>query len=98
MSPVGIYDCTVYRSAAADDICCIQPFRPLLALELDCLAFIQRLIPGVLNRREVNEYVFSCRTLNESIAFCAIKPLHYATFLHIDSFAIQPCHTSSVLP
>ena len=50
-------------------------------VELDLLAFSQRLKAAVLNVAEMNEHIAACFTVNESKAFGIIEPL-YGTCLH----------------
>src|SRR5277367_1014799 len=64
----------------------VQSFRPLLALELDGLAFVEALIAVFLNRGEVDEDIFSSRALNEAITLGPVEPLHDTVFPHCDSF------------
>src|SRR5688500_1389091 len=60
----------------------LQPFRALLYLEFHFGAFIQAAVAICLNRGKVNKNIVAARTLDESIAFCGIKPLHGTFFLH----------------
>lgn len=60
----------------------IQPFRTLLALEIDSVAFIECLEPALLNRRKMHKYIFAGRALNESVTLGPAKPLHNTTFAH----------------
>src|SRR6516164_4937232 len=60
----------------------LQPFRPLLDLELHLRAFIQAAIPVRLDCRKMYEHVIAAGTLDESIALCCVKPLHNSFFLH----------------
>jgi len=53
--------------------------RALLALddiELDLIAFFERLVSVQLNRRVVNEYIWSVFASDESVALSIVKPLH----------------------
>jgi hypothetical protein len=61
----------------------LQTLWSLLHLELHLRAFIQRTITVRLDRRKVNEYVVAARTLDKSVAFGGVKPLHNTFFLHV---------------
>jgi len=60
----------------------LQALGSLLHLELDLRAFIQAAVAARLDGRKVNEHIIAARSLDESIAFGGIKPLHSAFFLH----------------
>src|SRR5260370_39905375 len=74
---------TVLRDA--ENVGRAEPFGTLLALELDGLAFIQRLVALLLDGGEMDEDVFAGVALDEAIAFGAVEPLHYTRFLHSPS-------------
>jgi len=76
----------------------IQALRTLLAFELNCFTLVQRLVSGVLDGGEMYEHIFSGRTLDEPIAFCAVKPLHNPVFLHIHSFGELPLFAFGSVP
>src|ERR1700744_6782529 len=67
---------------AADNVGRIQSLRTLLTLELHSLTFIQRLVPILLNRREVHKHIFAGGALDESITLCSVNPLHNALLFH----------------
>jgi hypothetical protein len=60
----------------------VQALGTLLALKIDRIPLIQDLEATLLNRREMHKYVFASGTLNETVSFSAIEPLHYTTFSH----------------
>ncbi len=58
--------------------------RSLLALydiELDFIAFLQRLVSVQLNRGVVNEYIWPVFASDESVALGVVKPLHFTFVL-----------------
>jgi hypothetical protein len=60
---------------------CFRAFRRVDNVELNLLAFGQRLKAAVLNVAEMNEHVAAFFTGNESKAFGIIKPF-YSTGFH----------------
>jgi hypothetical protein len=54
----------------------LQALRTLLHLEFNGLALVEGLVPIGLNRRKVHKDVLSGLTLNKSIAFGGVEPLH----------------------
>jgi hypothetical protein len=64
----------------------VQSFRPLLALELDGLAFVEALITIFLDRGEMDENILSGRTLDKPVPLGPVEPLHYTVLPHCDSF------------
>src|SRR5208282_1202782 len=64
-------------------------FPPItLDFVLDGLSLIERAQPGLLNGRNMDEYVpAAARRLNESISLCRVEPLH-GTCSH---FSLQRC-------
>ena len=85
----------------ACDVSCVQPFRALLALKRHCFTFVQCLISIVQNRGEMNENIFSGRTLNEPITLSSVKPLHNTILFHTYSFLLllaENCHKHQELP
>ncbi len=57
------------RLGSRGDVFSLIAFRALLDLELDHLAFVQRLIAVHLDGGEVNEYIFAGLALDETIPF-----------------------------
>jgi len=66
----------------ADDVLGLQAFRARLHLELNCLSFVQRLIPFRLNGRKVHKDIFTGLTLDKPVAFAGVKPLYCSLFSH----------------
>jgi hypothetical protein len=64
----------------ADDVLSLKTFRSLLDFEFHCLAFVERLVPFRLDRREVHENVFTGLALNETKTLCCVEPLHCTLF------------------
>src|SRR5512143_1183533 len=60
---------------------CFGAFGRVDNVELDLLAFSQRLKAAVLNVAEMNEHVAACFTVNETKSFGIIEPF-YSTCLH----------------
>src|SRR2546421_11895724 len=66
----------VNRALDAHDVGGVEPFIPLLHVELHHLTFGERLETVHLNRREMHEHVFAAFLLNETISLGVIEPLH----------------------
>jgi hypothetical protein len=64
----------------------VQSLRPLLALELDGLAFVEALIAVFLDCGEMDENILSGRALNKAITLGPVEPLHDTVLPHRDSF------------
>jgi len=62
------------------DVFRLETLRTLTDLELNKLPLVQRLVAVHLDGREVNEDVFPRLTLDETIPFCCIEPLHHTLF------------------
>jgi hypothetical protein len=60
----------------------VQSFGALLALKLDGIAFIERLIAVRLNGGKVDKNILSARTLNKSVSLGSIEPLDDALLPH----------------
>jgi hypothetical protein len=60
----------------------VQSLRSLLAFEVNRITLIQRSKTFLLNGGIVNEDIFSRGTLDETISFGPVKPLHNTTFCH----------------
>jgi hypothetical protein len=58
----------------------LQALRPLLHFEFHLLPFIQCLIAVRLDGGEMNENIFARLSLNKSIPFGRVEPLHYTLF------------------
>src|SRR6202167_4925924 len=80
----------------ASYICRTQSLGALLANKLHCFAFIQRFVTALLDGGEMYKHIFSAGALNESEAFGAIEPLHYALFLHVHSPLLVWVHLVAV--
>jgi hypothetical protein len=64
------------------DVRGLQALRPTGDFEFNRLSFVQRLISLRLNRGEMDENVLAGLTLDESIAFAGVEPLHYSLLSH----------------
>lgn len=60
----------------------LQSFGTFLHLKFHFAAFVQGPVSGHLDGRKVNEHVLTVGPLDESIAFCGIKPFHDTFFSH----------------
>jgi len=65
-----------------DHVLGLQAFRTLLDLELNLRTFIQAAVPVGLDGREMHKHVVAAGTLDESITFGGVKPLHNTFFFH----------------
>jgi len=63
-----------------DDVFRLETLRPLFHLEIHLLSFVQRFIAVRLDRGEMNEYVFTRLSLDESVPFGGVKPFHCTLF------------------
>ena len=70
------------RRLGAGDVGSLKSFGAFVYFKFHGFAFIQAAVSRLLNCREVDEHVFSCRTLNESIALGPVEPLDCAFFSH----------------
>ena len=68
-------------SGAAYHVRGVESFGSLLAFELDRVAFVQSLIPVLLNRGEVYEDVLTGGTLDKPVSLGSVEPLDHAIFL-----------------
>jgi hypothetical protein len=59
----------------AADVLGLQALRPLLHVELDPLAFVERAVAVGLNGRVVDEDVFTGVALDETESFVVVEPL-----------------------
>jgi hypothetical protein len=72
----------VLARLSASDVLCLETFGALDAFKLNGLALIQGAISVFLDHRVMDEYVLACAALNESVTFCAVKPLNCSLFSH----------------
>src|ERR1035438_9398365 len=71
------------------DVGRLQTLGALRHFELHPGAFIQGAISLRLDRREVNEDVFSVLPLDKAVAFGRVKPLHCSFFFHLPIFLLN---------
>jgi hypothetical protein len=71
---------------AAADVLCLETLRSLDAFELYRLAFVQAAVAIFLNDGVVHKDVFSSATLDKTVTFRTVKPLHSSLFFHKYSF------------
>ncbi|HMG01613.1 MAG TPA: hypothetical protein VK596_00685 [Edaphobacter sp.] len=62
------------------NVLCLPALRAFDNVELDGLAFLERTETIALNRREVNENVFSVVTAQKTKTLCIVEPLNYTLF------------------
>ena len=79
-SPRHAFAITVELSA--DDVACLETFRPLEQIKFDRLALVESAIAVFLDGGEVNENVFTRGPLNESVSFGPVKPLYCTLLSH----------------
>src|SRR3954462_7053801 len=65
------------------DVGRLQTLRAFGHFKLHAAALIQRLVSGILNRREMHEDVFSVLTLDKTEALGRVEPLHRTFFFHL---------------
>jgi hypothetical protein len=68
--------CLDYRNLDYSHFYCSRAFIPLLYVKGNSVAFIERLEPGCIDSRVMNEYISTIFLLNEAIAFAVVKPLN----------------------
>jgi hypothetical protein len=61
----------------------LEALRPALYNERNARALIEGAIPGRLDRGKMDEYVFPVLSLDKSVSFAGVKPLHRASFFHV---------------
>jgi len=61
-------------------VLCLEAFRPLNDVELDCLAFLKAPETVRLNCRKVHEDIFAVLAADESKSLGVVKPLHCSLF------------------
>lgn len=57
-------------------------------LELNCLAFVERLVPVRHNRGEMHKYVLTGLALNEAKSLAGVEPLYCTLFFHVISYSM----------
>src|ERR1700733_1450041 len=77
------------KSSATHNVGGVESLGALLAFELHRIALVQGLVSVLLDSGEMNEDIFSSRTLDEPVSFGSVEPLHHAIFLQANSFS-QP--------
>ena len=77
------------RSGRLNDVGRLWTLLALNDLELDAIAFSQRLESGPLDCAEVDKHVGAAITRNETKAFRVVEPLHYA---------VDACHETFPRP
>src|SRR5205085_9642990 len=65
-----------------DNIGCLEPFWALQQIKLHRFAFVECAIPILLDGGEMNEDILACGTLNKTVTFRSVKPLHCALLSH----------------
>ena len=68
-------------SGATYDVRGVKAFGALLAFKFDRVALVQSLIAVLLYRGEVYKDILTGGTLNKSVSFGSVEPLHNAIFL-----------------
>jgi hypothetical protein len=75
------------RASAGQSLClqnlyvlCLEAFRPLNDVELDCLAFLKAPETVRLNCRKVHEDIFAVLAADKSKSLGVVKPLHCSLF------------------
>src|SRR5579864_8527310 len=67
---------------AANDVGCLEAFRPLQQVELNRFSLVECPIAIFLYCGEVNENIFTSGPLNESVTLRPIKPLYCTLLSH----------------
>ncbi len=79
----GLRPCPPGRlTRALCDVDGLESLGTLLDVELDGGAFGQGTITIALNRRKMYEHIFSAGSLDKTVSFGFVKPLHYTLFWH----------------
>ncbi len=75
------------ESGAAVYVGRVQSLGALLAFEFNRIALVQGLVAVLLDGGEMYKHIFAGGTLNESVPFSSVEPLHYAIFLQAKSLS-----------
>jgi len=75
------------KSDATHNVCGVESFGALLAFELHRIALVQGLVSIFLDSGKVYEHILPGGTLDESVSFRSIEPLHHAIFLQAKSLS-----------
>jgi hypothetical protein len=82
-----------FRALAGQSIClqnlyvfCLEAFRPLNDVELDCLAFLKAPETVRLNCRKVHEDILAILAADKSKSLGVVKPLHCSLFHCVYTF------------
>src|SRR2546423_6686475 len=62
------------------NVFCLEAFRPLGDVELDCLAFLQAAKAACLNSRKMHENVVARLAADKAEALSVVKPFHCSLF------------------
>jgi hypothetical protein len=77
-------------SVAAHNVRRLESFGTFEQLELHNFAFVQRAISIFLDDGEMDEHVFACGALDETISLGSVKPLYCTLlFIHENSFRLR---------
>jgi hypothetical protein len=70
------------RFSGADYVSRLEPLGALQQIKLHGFALIQRAVTILLDGGEMNEDIFPCGPLDETISFSPVKPLHSTLLSH----------------
>jgi hypothetical protein len=76
-----------FKSSAAHNIGCVESLGALLAFKFYRIALVQGLVSIFLDSGEVYKDILPSGTLDKSISFGSIEPLHHAIFLQAKSLS-----------
>jgi len=71
---------------SADHVGRLEALGALEQIKLHRFAFVERAVTILLNRREMDEHVFTSGALDEPVTFCPVEPLHCTLLSHKNSF------------
>lgn len=64
----------------------LRPFRTILDIKFDFLAFVKAAVASALNRGEVREYISTATVRrNEAVTLIGVEPLNFALLSHFYS-------------
>jgi len=65
-----------------NDVRCLKTFRSLQQIKLHSFPLVQGTVSVLLDRGEVYENIFPCRSLDKAVTFGPVEPLHCSFLSH----------------
>jgi hypothetical protein len=75
------------KSDATHDVRGVESLGALLAFELNRITLVQSLVSVLLDSGKMNEDIFSRGTLDKTVSFGSVEPLHHAIFLQANTLS-----------